>query len=215
MAPSPRRVPKLEKRTKRVPKLEKRTKRLVLRPMRATDYVVWRTACLTRPAPKNEWDRPPRTEREVTRAEFRKILRGQSERRRGDSFYELSIFLHDGRLIGAVSFMDVKRGVSQDAFIGYGIFNPYWGRGYAREALRAAFEIGFRKLGLHRIEAGIEPRNRRSIALARAVGMRKEGLKERLLFLRGAWRDHLMYTVTCEDLGWKYRGPRPTFERRG
>lgn len=40
-------------------------------------------------------------------------------------------------------------------------------------------DIGFKDIKLHRIEAGIEPGNKRSIALAKSLKMRREGLKKR------------------------------------
>ena len=62
----------------------------------------------------------------------------------------------------------------------------------------------FKDIKLHRIEAGVEPGNRRSIRLAKSLGMRREGLKKRAIFLRGEWRDLLMFTLTSEDLGIKF-----------
>ena len=187
-----------------------RTKRLVLRPLGPGDYAVWRAANLERPEPKNEWERPKKPATEFTRAKFRALVRDLDRRIAKDQFYDLAIFRRaDGALLGGVAIMDVWRGLNESAYLGYSLFNSHWGRGYAKEAVRAAFGIAFRKLKLHRIEAGIEPRNRRSIRLARSLGMRKEGCKRRVLFLRGKWRDMMIYSVTCEDLGWKFLGRKP------
>lgn len=70
----------------------------------------------------------------------------------------------------------------------------------------AIIDIAFRDVKLHRVEAGIEPTNRRSILLARSIGLRKEGLKKRAVFLRGMWNDLVMYSATCEDFGYKWQG---------
>jgi ribosomal-protein-alanine N-acetyltransferase len=48
---------------------------------------------------------------------------------------------------------------------------PYWGRGYAHEAARAAIEDGFTRIGLTEIVAVTVPANRRSWGLMERLGM--------------------------------------------
>ena len=180
------------------------TPRLVVRPIESKDYSVWRQANLTMLRPQNIWDLGPIPQRKLTQSGFRKMLRGQTERRKKDTFYSLGVFDKAGTLVGGVSIMEVARGISQTAFLGYRIFNRYWGKGYAKESVRAVIEIGFEDIKLHRIEAGIEPKNLRSIRLAKSLGMRREGLKKRALFLRKTWVDLIMFTVTTEDGGRKF-----------
>jgi RimJ/RimL family protein N-acetyltransferase len=48
---------------------------------------------------------------------------------------------------------------------------PYWGRGYAYEAARAALEDGFTRLGLTEIVAVTTPPNHRSRGLMERLGM--------------------------------------------
>jgi ribosomal-protein-alanine N-acetyltransferase len=71
---------------------------------------------------------------------------------------------------------------------------------------QAVIKLGFTKMKLHRIEAGVEPTNLRSIRLARSLKMRKEGLKKRALFLGGKWIDIVIYALTTEDVKMKFRG---------
>lgn len=182
-------------------KLHRKTKRLTIRPLRASDFNSWRQAHLTMSPPKNTWDRGPRSSSDLLRSSFREVLRNQVKRRAEDQFYDLAIFSKAGQLVGFVAAMDVARGISHTAFLGYTIYNNYWGHGYGKEAVRAMFDIGFRDLRLHRLEAGIEPGNTRSLRLAKSLGMRREGLKKRAIHLRGQWVDLVMYTVTTEDLG--------------
>jgi ribosomal-protein-alanine N-acetyltransferase len=56
--------------------------------------------------------------------------------------------------------------------------------------LKHVIRYGFRKLGLHRLEANIQPDNVASIALVRTCGFSKEGYSPRYLKIRGRWRDH-------------------------
>ncbi|MGE3758715.1 MAG: GNAT family N-acetyltransferase [Pseudobdellovibrionaceae bacterium] len=128
--------------------------------------------------PKNKWDLGPRVAANLTERSFKKLIKQQGRHREDDIFYTFGVFLKNGELIGDVGLMDVSRRISQSAFLGYRIYNPYWGYGYAKKAVCMAIDIGFRDVRLHRLEAGIEPENRRSIALAKSLKMRREGLKK-------------------------------------
>jgi [ribosomal protein S5]-alanine N-acetyltransferase len=188
-------------------RLTRTTKDLVVRPLERRDYAAWKEAFSTMLPPRNDFDHGNRPARELTRGRFNATLVRQKRLRADDRFYSLSVFERgSGRLVGTVSIMDLVRSVSQSAFLGYAIGNRYWGRGYGKQATRAAIDIAFRDLKLHRIEAGVQPKNRRSILLARALGLRKEGLKKRAVFLNGAWRDLVVYGATCDELGIAFKG---------
>lgn len=190
-----------------MPPLHRTTKRLVIRPLEAGDFGVWRAAHAGLPPPRNRWDRGRRSPDELSRARFREVLSSQRRLRREDRFYSLGVFERaSGTLVGGASLMDVMRGLAQSAFLGWSVHSPFWRRGYGKEAVRALIDIGFRDVGLHRLEAGIEPENRRSILLARSLGLRKEGLKRRAVFLRDRWVDLGIYAVTCEDVGLRWKG---------
>jgi [ribosomal protein S5]-alanine N-acetyltransferase len=66
------------------------------------------------------------------------------------------------------------------AEVGFALRRDRWGQGLAAEALRLLFEFSFRTLGLHRIEADVDPRNERSLRVLERQGFRREGyLRER------------------------------------
>jgi RimJ/RimL family protein N-acetyltransferase len=88
--------------------------------------------------------------------------------------------------------------------IGYGIRTPHRGRGYATEAAGLVLQFAFTKLGLHRIEATIEPENLASQRVVEGLGMRREGLLKRRLKEPDGWRDALLYGITEEE--WRERG---------
>jgi len=184
----------------------RKTKRLIIRPLVAHDYENWRQAyAILKPA-QNAWDESPWRDSELTSMKFKALLKKQNDLRKQDKFYCFGVFRKDdGVLLGHVDLMDVSRMMFQNAFLGYRIFNNYWGQGYASEACRAVIDIAFKDLKLHRIEAGIEPHNKISIRVAKAIGLRKEGLSLRRLLVRGKWIDLLLFAGTCEDFGRRYK----------
>lgn len=189
--------------------LFKKTTRLILRPLETEDYQNWMQAHSCLREPQNEWDETNWRESELTLKKFKEHLKTHQQWRAQDHFYEFGVFRKDdGVLVGTVSLMDISRQIFQNAYLGYRIFNNYWGQGYATEACKAAIEIAFKDLKLHRIEAGIAPNNKKSLRVAKALGLRKESLSPRRLFTQGKWTDLILYAATCEDFGFKYRFPK-------
>ena len=181
---------------------ETHTERLVVRPYRETDYSMWRDTHATLPKSKNRWDHGPKPENELTKTAFLALLKEQEQEMSADWFYRLNAFEKDGGLlIGQFSLMDISRAVFQNAYLGYGVFSPFWRLVYGKEAALATLEFAFSTLKLHRVEAGIEPNNKRSIALAKSLNMRREGLSRRRLYVRSQWVDIRIFAMTVED--WK------------
>ena len=103
-----------------------------------------------------------------------------------------------GELVGVVNLSEIVMGVFRSAYLGYWGYTGTGGRGLMTETLRTATLIAFDELGLHRVEANIQPGNVRSIALVRRVGFAQEGLSPRYLFLDGAWRDHERWALLAD-----------------
>ena len=176
-------------------------KKIEVRPMALSDYDAWVDYYHTLKDPMNKWDSIKLDPSKLTKCEFKSLLKRKEKQLKTDSGYYLSVFeKKSGRRVGAVSAMDVIRSVSQTTFLGYVIHNNFWGLGYGKASALAMIDIIFRDLKLHRVEAGVEPYNRRSIFLAKSIGLRKEGLKKRMVFIRGEWRDLVVYSATCEEL---------------
>ncbi len=62
--------------------------------------------------------------------------------------------------------------------IGWRLFKPAWGFGYASEAARASLDDGFSRLGLAEIVAYTGPGNLRSQAVMRRVGMHRDPARD-------------------------------------
>jgi ribosomal-protein-alanine N-acetyltransferase len=131
-----------------------------------------------------------------------------------DKFFDLAAFdKKTGEYIGNAALMDISRGIFQNAYLGYRIFNQFWKKGFGKELVEAVIELSFTELKLHRIEAGIDSTNFRSIRLARSLKMRKEGMKKRALFLENKWKDLVVYALTTEDWNIKFRGDFKSVKR--
>jgi ribosomal-protein-alanine N-acetyltransferase len=102
----------------------------------------------------------------------------------------------DGTVIGRINFSEIVRGPMQGCFLGYAVDSAYEGRGYMSEALRAAIGWAFVELGLHRVQASYRPENERSGRILQRLGFVREGFARNLLFIDGAWRDHIV-TALC------------------
>ena len=88
------------------------------------------------------------------------------------------------------------RGAFHACHLGYQIGREHQGRGLMSEALRAGNAFMFESLRLHRIMANFRPENERSRRLARRLGFVEEGLARNYLFIDGAWRDHILTSLT-------------------
>ena len=91
------------------------------------------------------------------------------------AWYQFAVGLRPaGTLIGDVG-LRLRADAPEVADIGYTLMSAQQGRGLASEAVRAVFGIAFGALGVTRIQATIDDRNTRSLALARRLGMVEEG----------------------------------------
>ena len=109
----------------------------------------------------------------------------------------------DMRIVGFFNLSQITRGSFQSAYLGYAVGKPFAAQGYMRAGIALVLRHAFLTLGLHRIEANIQPDNRASIALAKGAGFRREGFSPRYLKIGGRWRDHERWAILAED--WRAR----------
>jgi ribosomal-protein-alanine N-acetyltransferase len=109
----------------------------------------------------------------------------------------------DGTIVGGCNLNEIVRGNFQSAYLGYWCFGPHAGRGYMTEAIDLTLEYAFDRLGLHRVEANIQPGNHRSLALAARCGFTLEGFSPAYLQIGGVWRDHERWAILADT--WRSR----------
>jgi ribosomal-protein-alanine N-acetyltransferase len=166
--------------------------RVHLRRPRASDTKAFLSAVRRSRHLHRGWVKPP-----GTRAEFRRYLRRLSS----PSHRSFLVARKRARdLVGIININNIILGQFRSGFLGYYAFGSFAKQGLMREGMRLVLRHAFKKLKLHRLEANIQPTNRRSIALARDCGFTKEGYSRRYLKIGGKWRDHERWAILAEDL---------------
>lgn len=190
--------------TRWVPR-ELSTARMILRPLRADDraaFVGMFQASREHLAPWSPAPADSGLDRGLD-AYFERTLQRSDEAHAGGTGVRLAGFSPDGQLTGMFNLNNLVRGVGQMADAGWLVSAAFAGRGYATEGVAALLALAFAPLpagiGLHRVQAGIIPRNTRSIRVAEKCGMRREGLAQRYIRIAGVWEDHLLFARTSEE----------------
>jgi ribosomal-protein-alanine N-acetyltransferase len=104
----------------------------------------------------------------------------------------------DDAIVGFFNIGEIVRGGLQSAYLGYGAVAAHARQGYMTEGIQLVLARAFGDLGLHRLEANIQPGNHASIALVRNAGFVREGFSERYLKIDGRWRDHERWAIRAE-----------------
>ena len=179
--------------------LELRGRDVALRVPTMGDYAAWAEL---RALSRSELEpyEPSWTRDELSRTAFRYRLKHYSREVAQDLGYAFFIFDAIGdRLMGAVTLSNVRRGVAQTAHVGYWIGTQASGKGYMTQALCLLAPFAFRKLQLHRLEAGCVPTNRASVRVLEKSGFKQEGVARQYLRINGNWQDHLLFARLSDD----------------
>ena len=104
----------------------------------------------------------------------------------------------DNRLIGTCTLYQMIPGHNRGE-LGIILGREAWGQGLGTEALRALVHFAFQELGLHRLEADVDPVNARSLALFEGLGFQREGFLKERWFVHGAYQDSILLGLVARD----------------
>lgn len=166
---------------------DRATGRVYLRPVKGDDRTEFLKLMRTSQYLHQPWISPP-----VTDATFAGYL---ARTERDDHEGLLVCNKSDDAITGVININNIVRGSFLSASLGYYAGAPFVGQGLMREGLDLIKGFAFYTLGLHRLEANIQPDNHRSIALVKQCGFNWEGLSPKFLFIDGKWRDHERWTA--------------------
>ncbi|MXQ08770.1 GNAT family N-acetyltransferase [Alphaproteobacteria bacterium GH1-50] len=175
------------------------TERLILRPPVHADYKPWATLRQESASFLKPWE-PEWSSDHLTRKSFvnrvywanRSIAQGTA----------IPLFLErrtDGRILGAITLDNIRRGPAQAGTIGYWIGEPFARSGFMKEALTALVHHAFEVVDLSRIESACLPENAASRGLLEKCGYKYEGVAQSYLQIAGRWRNHVLYANLRRD----------------
>jgi len=134
---------------------------------------------------------------EETREIIRPVIESGNDQPRKSYAWKI-VIKESGTFIGMAGLT-----LSNDKFrlgeIYYKLMPEYWGKGYATEVSKALIKSGFEYFHLHKVEAGVAVDNVRSIKVLEKSGMTREGLRRKILPVRGRWIDNYHYAIVEDD----------------
>lgn len=180
-------------------KLQLETQRLLIRQFKPSDLEAF-LAYRNDPdvAKYQGWDHPYPREKAIEFVQKMSIAIPQHS-----SWLQLALELKStGALIGDVAFF-IKREDERQAMIGYSLARPYWGKGYAFEALSCLLAYLFEEMKLHRISAECDVENISSWRLLEKIGFRREAHLIENIFFKGSYGSEYHYAMLFRE--WKQR----------
>lgn len=106
--------------------------------------------------------------------------------------------LSDQALCGVVNLNIITYEALCSAYLSYYAVAALAGRGFMKEGLQLVIKEAFGPMGLHRLEANIQPDNEPSIRLVECLGFKCEGYSPRFLRINGRWRDHERWALLAD-----------------
>lgn len=172
------------------------TERLVLRNLRGQDagmvFEVFRDPDVMR-----YWSSPPMTDA----AEAGALIREIHDLFRAGTLFQWGIaFRSTDAILGTCTLFHLDL-THRRGEIGFAIGKQHWGQGIASEAVARLIACAFEELGLHRLEADVDPRNERSLRLLEKQGFQREGLLRERYQVSGEIQDAVLLGLLQRE--WK------------
>jgi len=114
--------------------------------------------------------------------------------------YTWNIILKKANEFIGMAGMNLSHDKYRTGEIYYKLIPIHWNKGYATEVSKMLIQCGFENFNLHRIEAGVATENKNSIKVLKKSGMTYEGLRRKILPIRGKWIDNYEYAIVEDDI---------------
>jgi [ribosomal protein S5]-alanine N-acetyltransferase len=134
---------------------------------------------------------------EETKELIRPLIEGQTKTPRKS--YTWKIVLKDSKDFIGIAGINLSCDKFKLGEIYYKLLPKHWGKGYATEISKTLIKYGFDNFHLHKVEAGVATGNFRSIKVLEKSGMIREGLRRKILPIRGQWIDNYHYAIVEDD----------------
>ena len=105
----------------------------------------------------------------------------------------------DHKPIGMTGFFKSDH-INRNTELGIFIGEPeYWGKGIGVEVGNLMFDYGFNTLNFHKIVAGVNTSNKRSLGMCKKLGFVEEGHQKEMEFIDGKWEDIKWFGIFKKD----------------
>ena len=139
--------------------------------------------------------RPPLADRDEAR-DFLEEIRSGFEAR---ALFQWGLVLPgDDRVVGTCTLAGLDW-QNRRCEIGFAVAKAYWRRGLTLAGASLVIEHAFRDLGLHRIEADVDPENVGSLRLLERLGFSREGLLRQRYLEHGAFQDSVFLGLLSHE----------------
>jgi RimJ/RimL family protein N-acetyltransferase len=103
-----------------------------------------------------------------------------------------------GELMGTTTLFRIDRD-HRRAEIGFALGSRWWGQGWGSATVARIATYAFQALGLHRLEADVDPRNAASLRVLERLGFRREGLLRARYHVAGEIQDSVLLGLLSDE----------------
>ncbi len=128
-----------------------------------------------------------------------KIFKELQEGLLGNSLGLFLFALDNKTVIGKITLSNIIKGARQAANLGYHIDEDCQGQGIVSSAVKIICHHAFIKMGLHCIEAGFVPHNKKSERVLEKCGFQKCGNFPNYILINGKWEEHVIYQLINKE----------------
>ena len=135
---------------------------------------------------------------------LRQVSRTEEEKRHEKDNSEQGEFIiekKDGSKIGFICHFTLVHPAGKHLEIGYSLIPNERGKGYGTEAAEIMIDYLFLSEDVMRVQACTDVRNVASQRALEKAGFKKEGTMRKYFFIRGQWRDAVLFSILREE--WK------------